>query len=444
MSARRTAAAALAALLLATGFTAAPPATQTQLVSFTPDGRAATLGATAPSISADGRFVAFVSTSSDLVEGDTNGVADVFVRDLATGATRRASVASDGAQADGGSGPPAISGSGRFVAFSSEATNLVPRDTNRCFGFTVRGSCPDLFVHDLETGDTRRVSVGARGLQANGESLYPAISADGRYVAFASLAINLVTRDRNDKMDVFLHDTATGETSRVSVGAQGQEADSFSFAPTVSADGARVAFTSFATNLVGGDGNGADDVFVRDLAAATTVRVSVAADGSEAAGFSGGASLSADGIRVAFWSEGALVPGDSNGVVDAYVRDLAAGTVVRASVSSRGGQGDGPVTAPPSLSPDGRFVGFESEATNLVPGDRNRSLDVFLHDLTGGTTALVSATPQGRPGNGGSGFPWVSAGGCRVAFSSAATDLADVPGGIPEESVQVYVHGPRC
>ncbi len=444
MRARTTAAGALAALLLTTGFAAAPPAAETRLVSATPAGRAADLGANAPSISADGRFVAFVSSSSDLVAGDTNGVADVFVRDLATGATRRASVAADGAQADGGSGPPAISGNGRFVAFSSEATNLVPRDTNRCFGFTVRGSCPDLFVHDLATGRTTRVSVSSQGVQANGESLYPAVSADGRYVAFASLATNLVIGDRNGKMDVFLHDNATGETRRVSVGPEGQEADSFSFAPSVSADGSKVAFTSFATNLAAGDGNGADDVFVRDLAAGQTLRVSVAADGSEAAGFSGGASMSADGARVAFWSEGALVPGDTNGVVDAYVRDLAAGTIVRASVSSRGEQGDGPVTAPPSLSPDGRFVAFESEAANLMPGDRNGALDVFLHDLMTGTTAPVSVTPQGRPGNGGSGFPWVSAGGCHVAFSSAATDLADVPGGIPAESIQVYVHGPRC
>ncbi len=442
--ARTIAAITLAAALVATGAGVPPGSEATQLVSAGPGGPAAAHGATAPSISADGRFVAFLSSSADLVAGDTNGVADVFVRDLTTGETRRASVASDGSQADGGSGPPVISGNGRYVAFPSEATNLVPRDTNRCFGFPVPGSCPDLFIHDLGTGRTTRVSVSSRGVQANGESLYAAISHDGRYVAFASLASNLVAMDRNGRMDVFRHDTATGDTRRVSVGGQGQEADSFSFAPSVSADGSKVAFTSFATNLVAGDGNGADDVFVRDLAAGQTVRVSVAADGSEAAGFSGGASLSADGNRVAFWSEGALVAADTNGVSDAYVRDLAAGMIVRASVSSQGREGNGPVTAPPSLSPDGRFVAFESEATNLVAGDRNGALDVFLHDLAAGSTAAISVTRQGRPANGGSGFPWVAAGGCWVAFSSAANDLVDVPGGVPAETIQVYARGPRC
>lgn len=433
------AAVALAATLVA----AAPPGSATtQLVSVTPGGQAAAQGATAASISADGRMVAFLATSPDLVAGDTNGAADVFVRDLATGLTRRASVASDGSQANAGSGPPAISADGRFVAFASEATNLVARDTNRCFGFPVRGSCPDLFVHDLATGLTTRVSVSSLGIQANGESLYPAISADGRFVAFASLASNLVPQDRNGRMDVFLHDTATGETRRASVGAQGQEADAFSFAPSVSADGSRVAFTSFATNLVAGDTNGADDVFVRDLAAAQTLRASLAWDGSEPVGFSGGASISADGTRVAFWSEGALVPDDGNGVTDAFVRDLTAATIQRASVSSRGREGDGPVTAPPSLAPDGRFVAFESEAANLVSGDRNGTLDVFVHDLVAGVTVAASATPQGRPGNGGSGFPALAAGGCWVAFSSAATDLTGVP--VPAETVQVYADGPRC
>ncbi len=433
---------AAAMVLAAGGAGAAPSAAETRLVTAIGDGRAAERGGTAPSISADGRMVAFVSSSPDLVAGDTNGVADVFVRDMATGVTVRASVSSAGGQADGGSGPAVISGDGRWVAFPSEATNLVARDTNRCFGYQVRGSCPDLFVHDLHTGATRRVSVSSRGGQANGESLYPAISADGRYVAFASLASNLVTRDRNARMDVFLHDTRTGETQRVSVGADGGEADSFSFAPSVAADGSLVAFTSFATNLVAGDTNGADDVFVRDLAEQDTVRVSVGWDGSEAAGFSGGASISADGSLVAFWSEAALVAGDGNGVVDAFVRDLAAGTVTRASVGSRGAEGDGPVTAPPSLAPDGRFVAFESEAANLVPGDTNAALDVFVRDLASGTTAMVSVGPGGRPGNAGSGLPALSAGGCRVAFSSGATDLVGVP--IPEESVQVYVHGPRC
>ena len=211
-------------------------------------------------LSADGRYVAFASDASNLVAGDTTYKEDVFLHDRETGETTRVSVASDGAQGDSGSGDEvALSADGRYVAFFSWATNLVPGDTN---------GDGDIFVHDRETGETTRVSVASDGAQANDISFlddcYPALSADGRYVAFLSLATNLVPGDTNGDDDIFVHDRETGETTRVSVASDGAQGNQDSFWPALSADGRYVAFGSFATNLVPGDTNNKADVFVHD------------------------------------------------------------------------------------------------------------------------------------------------------------------------------------
>src|SRR5437016_6896835 len=168
-----------------------------------------------PTLAADGRFVAFGSDATNLVTGDTNAVSDAFVDDRVTGPTERVSVSSAGAEANGTSFAPAISADGRFVAFPSEATNLVTRDTN---GVT------DVFVRDRLTGSTERVSVSSAGAEANGTSFAPAIAADGRFVAFASDATNLVGRDTNGAVDIFVHDRVTGATKRVSVASTGSQA----------------------------------------------------------------------------------------------------------------------------------------------------------------------------------------------------------------------------
>ena len=160
------------------------------------------------------------------------------------GNTTRVSVASDGTQSNNSSYNPSISANGRYVAFESEATNLVRGDTN---------NFRDIFVHDRQTGQTTRVSVASDGTQANGHSYDPSISADGRYVAFASLANNLVSGDTNDQQDIFVHDRQTGQTTRVSVASDGTQASGHSFNPSISADGRYVAFVSSASNLVGGD-----------------------------------------------------------------------------------------------------------------------------------------------------------------------------------------------
>jgi Tol biopolymer transport system component len=245
------------------------------------------------------------------VTGDTNGKSDIFVHDRQTGATERVSVDSSGAQADNASFKSAISADGRFVAFESFASNLVPNDTN---GWV------DVFVRDRQAGTTERISVRSTGQQVNGGSNRPAISADGRFVAFASIATNVVPNDTNATWDVFVHDRQTGTTERVSVDSTGAESDGASVRPTISADGRFVAFDSSATNLVAGDTNGVTDVFVHDRQTGTTIRVSVDSSGGEANASCGKSAISADGRFVVIGSAATnLVANDTNGFSDVFV-----------------------------------------------------------------------------------------------------------------------------
>ncbi len=291
-------------------------------------------------------------------------------------ATARVSVGfSGGTQGNGGSFDAAISADGRFVAFGSSATNLVVNDSN---------ARQDIFVHDRTTGQTSRVSVGfSGGTQGNGSSFRPAISADGRFVAFESDATNLVPGDSNARRDVFVHDRTTGETSRVSVGfSGGVQGNNHSSRPAISADGRFVAFESSATNLVPNDSNARLDIFVHDRTTGQTSRVSVGFSGGvQGNGNSFNPAISADGRFVAFGSSATnLVPNDSNASSDIFVHDRETGQTRRVSVSSGGVQGNGGSSLRPALSADGQFVAFDSSATNLVPGDSNARLDIFVRD----------------------------------------------------------------
>ncbi|MDP9226624.1 MAG: hypothetical protein M3P18_22850 [Actinomycetota bacterium] len=368
-------------------------------------------------ISGQGRYVAFHSVASNLVVGDTNGSGDVFIRDRLAGVTRRVSVGPGGRQANEGSDTPAISADGRFVAFSSFASNLVAGDTN---------GAGDIFVRDVLAGVTRRVSVGSAGRPANAPSFSPAISADGLFVAFTSFASNLVPGDTNESGDTFVRDLLAGVTRRVSVGPGGRQSNGSSgdFPPSISANGRFVAFDSFASNLVPGD-TGWGDVFVRDRLAGVTRRVSVNRAGGQADGPSDTPAISADGRFVAFVSFASdLVSGDTNATGDVFVRDLVAGVTRRASVGSHG-QADN-FSFSPAISGDGRFVAFSSDASNLVPGDTNATGDIFVRDRLAGGTRRASVGAAGQQANEFSIFPAISTDGRHVAFLSYASNL--VPG----------------
>lgn len=266
-------------------------------------------------LSDDGTSVAF-SSSSGLVAGDTNGQVDVFVRNLQLNAIERVSVSSAGVQGNGGSGGVdaiGVSGDGRFVVFVSNASNLVPGDTN---------VSEDVFCRDRLLAETTLVSVGAAGVFANGDSSWARCSADGRYVVFNSAASNLVSADTNGQYDTFLRDRLLGTTTRVSVdssGAQGIGGPSYS--PEISPDGTHVGYSSLASNLVASDSNNAYDVFLYDRLSGTTSRVSEGVAGTEADGSSYVSSLTLSGRMIAFDSVATnMVQNDTNGVRDVFVR----------------------------------------------------------------------------------------------------------------------------
>ena len=370
-----------------------------------------------PSISANGRFVAFESKASNLVPGDTNNTYDIFVRDLSTNSTTLVSVDSAGNQGNEASLAASISADGRFVAFRSFATNLVPGDTN---------NLSDIFVRDLLTNTTTRVSVDSAGNQQNDRSFTPSISGDGRFVTFSSFASNLVSGDTNNNEDIFVRDLLTNTTTLVSVSSSGDRANDYSEFPSISANGRFVAFRSFATNLVPGDTNNKGDIFVRDLLTNTTTLVSVSSNGDRANISSSSGSISANGRFVAFSSlADNLVSDDTSFSGDIFVRDLSTNTTTRVSVDSAGNQGNR-TSYTPSISADGRFVTFSSDASNLVPGDTNNKKDIFVRDLSTNTTTRLSVDSTGNQGNSDSQLPSISANGEKVAFSSLAANL--VPG----------------
>lgn len=343
------------------------------LVSATPSGRAGAGESYDTGISADGRFVSFTSAAPDLVADDTNGVADIFVRDLRAGVTVRASVTVTGGQAEGEpwdqSYNSEISADGSRVAFTSSAPNLVPGDEN---GTT------DVFVRDLRAGTTVRATASAD--PAGGGGSTPTISANGRFVAFESFASDLVPGDTNDDPDFFVRDLRTAKTTRVSVSSAEEQAENGICClgdVAISATGRYVAFTTQASNLVPGDTNGAD-VFVRDRLAGTTTRASLSNTGGQLADDSENPTISADGRYVGFATRATdAVPGDTNGVQDVFVRDRLRGRTIRVSVSTTGAQADDE-SAYPNLSGTARSVVFSSQATNLVPGDTNDARDVFV------------------------------------------------------------------
>jgi Ca2+-binding RTX toxin-like protein len=325
---------------------------------------------------------------------------------------KRVSVDSSGNEANDDSRNAAISGDGRFVAFSSEADNLVAGDTNEA---------RDIFLHDLETGVTSRVSVDSAGSQGNDASGSASISGNGRFVAFSSAADNLVEGDANERGDVFVHDVQTGVTRLVSVSSTGEAGNGVSGNSTISADGRFVAFFSDADNLVAGDTNEAGDIFIHEIETGITTRVSVGSSGEEASGGVESYSMSADGRFVAFTADGEnLVPGEDDCAI--YVRDRLTDTTTCISEEASSEDRVGSL----SISNDGRFITFESVTIPVEPpemvgaGDTRPRIQLVLHDRQTGESKEI---PSLRAISGSTHS--ISADGRFIAFTQRTPDGRD-------------------
>jgi Tol biopolymer transport system component len=351
-------------------------------------------------VSLDGRYVAFDSSASNLTSDDTNGASDVFVHDVHTGVTTRVSVVSNGDQADGDSRSGSISADGRYVAFHSSASNLVPDDTN---------GKSDVFVHDRVAGTTSRISVGSDGVQVDRSSFEPSISADGTRIAYMSS-----DSAEPDRYAVFIHETTTGMTELASSNGD-PDATSDSVLPSISADGRHVAWLEEAgTELLPGDNELSTEVLLKDTLTGELTAARPAAVGEMH--LVSNPFLSADGRYVSF----ALA---ESGVTGRTVRyDRQTGTTTELSVDPSGGQGD-LQSEGGELSGDGNFVAFWSRATNLVAGDTNGLTDIFVRDVGSGTTRRASVTAGGGEANGHSYDPQMSADGRYALFLSDASNL---------------------
>lgn len=391
-----------------------------------------------PALSSSGQYVVFESNASNLVDGDDNGVSDVFRHDTLTGTTLRVS-AGEG-EFDQPSDQAVISAAGaRWVAFRTAQEGISS-------GFDVNGR-PDVYVRDMQApvgGEfelvSERTAIMARddAKRGAGISLYssgePSISDDGRKVAFSSDWPDMTPGDTNAAQDVYLRDLDLDTTVRVSVATGGAEADGASARPSLSADAARVAFQSSATNLVAGDTNGVDDIFVRDVQGDTTVRVSVASGGAAANGPSANPSVSFDARYVAFDSVATnLVPGDT-ATRDVYVHDTVTGVTMRVSVNTRGVPGDG-ASHSPRISGDGRFVVFESDATNL---GASTGTHTYVHDTLRRATARLDADATAF-GDRNSAQPAIARGGTAYALVSDATNWTGAAAGYRTGDVNVWV-----
>lgn len=385
-----------------------------------------------PSVSADGRFIAFVSAASNLVPGDTNNSPDVFVHDRATGLTERVSVDDNEVEAIGASFAPDISADGNFVAFESAADLVadlyLPHDDN---GYN------DIYLRDRAAGTTLRVSLTDPGLESGGFSRRPSISDDGQVIAFECDEVGSLMDpsivDATAGMDVFVRDLSGGGSTELISRREGfaSSGNGEAFSPTISADGQRVAFESDASDLAAPDADTFKDVFLRIRGGSpSTSLVSLRdAGGDSGNNASFGARLSADGLHVAFLSMASdLVPAgvDGNGsTTDVFVRDLAApADTFLASLTHSGGPGSGECYQA-DISADGRMVVFQSGAANFVPDDDNGAPDVYLHDRDKGLTTRLSIRTFGGEGNGDSAEVCISGDGKWGAFQSYASNLDD-------------------
>lgn len=380
-----------------------------------------------PAVSANGRYIAFSSDATNLVSGDINNVRDIFVHDRVTNSTQRVSIRTGGEQANGPSFSPAISDDGQVIAFYSLASNLVDGDTN---------GRADVFAHDRQTGQTSLMSVVIGGA-GNGDSRDPDISGDGRYVVFSSSASNLIGGDTNQADDIFRWDRVGLLMERISVDSNEAEANDYSRHPAVNGNGQRIVFTSDAGNLVAGDGNFTADIFLRDTATGTTSRVSITDGGGEANGTSWLPDISGGGEHIVFVSLATnLVANDNNGYADVFLRNTGTGRTHLISIATDGTQGNNP-SEDPAVSADGRYVAFDSFASSLSPGTSLDLRKLFVRDRTTNTLLLASISTTGLIGNAGSWEAALASGGRYVAYTSNATNLV---ANDTNERADVFLH----
>ncbi|WP_455203702.1 PKD domain-containing protein [Kaarinaea lacus] len=391
-------------------------AVSTQRASLSELGFEGDGASSAAAISGDGNVVAFASDATNFVSGDSNNVADIFVREPMTGETSRVSVSDSGGQANNSSNNPSVNNDGRFIAFESLASNLVSGDTN---------NAADIFVHDRVNGTTEIVSIGINGEQSNQSSFDPSISADGRFVAYFSDADNLVADDNNNSIDVFVYDRELAVTERVSVDNNNNEGNGVSRSPQISADGRFVTFYSIASNFVANDVNARYDVFVFDRVDRTIESVSVNDAGLQGNNHSLVSSISSDGRYVAFESLASnLVSNDTNGRADVFLRDRQLQTTLRLSLISDGSNPMGS-SRRPRINAQGTHVVFSSARDLLLGVDTNLREDIYAYNIADSALELISVHSNGGLGNLASSYAVINADARYVAFQSAANNLVE-------------------
>ena len=351
------------------------------------------------SISDNGRFVSFESNATNLFSNDTNGHTDTFIYDSLNQTVELITLAPNGAQANGSSSAGSISGNGNYVAFASFADNLVAGDNNEQ---------RDIFLYDRTAKTTQLVSVTSNGTQANGLSLFSAINDDGKYVAFESTATNLVPGDTNSLADIFLYDRVNQTTARINVAPNGTQANGVTTLGSISDDGNYISFTSEASSLVANDNNGKSDVFVYDRQNNTLELITSGANGDSTSGL-----ISGNGSYVVFESDANnLVPGDTNGKKDIFIYDRVNKTTELVDVAADETQSDGN-SQNASISDDGNYVAFLSEANNLVAGNISDESNIFIRDRSEKTTKRINADS----------FPILSGDAQSLLLTSSLDDL---------------------
>jgi hypothetical protein len=376
-------------------------------------------------LSEDGRFAVYSSSATNLVDGDTNGVSDVFLHDLNTRSTVRVSVATDGTQGNGASSLASISSDGKFIVYVSTATNLVADDTN---------TFSDVFRYNVETKQTELISRSAAGVIGNGASIYVHVNSDGSKVTFSSNSTNLVSGvSYGTAQNVFYKNMTTNQVVLVSerrvAGARigSAAASSFSMYSWMSKDGNNIGFYSPSTNLLDTDTNGNKrDAYFFDLLTDGLSILSRSAAGVQADLDAWFIKPSGHGGFLTFHTNSTnLIAGDTNAVSDIYRKSTTGSEILRVSVSSAGAEANAG-SSEATASDDGDIVAFNSAATNLVSGDSNAKTDIFARKVSSSETIRVSINANGTELNGNSNAAGISGDASRVIFMS---DSSNVPGG---------------